>query len=178
MATTEVKDELDQVVKTYEINDSILTTKGYKNNKLEFETTLKKNKTYPNTIVINYYENGKVKSEEDYINDVSKTYNEKGLPQSYKNYKTDEEIGYDELGKKLMRSYKTEEEQCYEYYKKGIISQRTCRNKNNTKDVEYSFKNGQLDYYFVTENNELKKYDRNHKLIKIEKVTRNSIYVP
>ncbi|WP_300670240.1 hypothetical protein [Soonwooa sp.] len=178
LATTEVKDDLGKVIKTYEINDSILITKGYKDNKIEFESILKKNKKYPNSIVINYFENGKVKSEDDYISNVTKTYNEKGLPKSYKNYETDEQIEYDEMGKKLKRSYKTKEEQCYELYTKGIITQRTCRNKNNTKDVEYSFKDGQLDYYFVTENNELKKYDRNHKLLKTEKVTRNSIYVP
>lgn len=178
LAVTEVKDDLGKVIKTFEINDSILITKGYKDNKIEFENILKKNKKYPNTIAINYYENGKVKSEDDYINDVTKTYNEKGLPQSYKNHKTDEEIAYDEFGKKLTHSYKTEKELCYEFYKKGIITQRTCKNKDNTKDVEYSFKDGQLDYYFVTENNELKKYDRNHKLIKTEKVTRASTYAP
>ena len=166
---TEVKDSAGKLIKNYEINDSILITKGYnQNEKLNYKTIFKKNKSYPNSIVIDYYENGNIKSENDYISDTNKTFNENGLPQSYKNYKTKEEIKYDDFGKKLTRSYHTEKERCFEYFKSGIITQRSCANKDNTKDVEQSFKDGKLDYYHITEKGERKKYDKNNRLIKTE----------
>lgn len=161
-------------IKKIEANDTLFITKFFseKNGKLTKKRVIKKGGNWQNSISTEYYEDGKVKSENDGINKIVKYFYENGKQKSFSNSSTNESIDYDTLGRKTEHSYPTKENGwCREYFKNGLITTKDCNNSNHSEKIKHYYKNGKLDYYEIEDNikGEIKKYDKNKKLISTEK---------
>ncbi len=154
-------------------NDSLFTTTSFnpKTGNMLKKQIIKNGGDWSNSVVIEYYESGVVKREEDRINKIEKSYYENGKLSYYhnSNENVEERISYNEKGEKTEHRYlATNKEYCEESYKNGIITEKECRSSGSITKTYY--KNGKLDSYEIESNGELKIYDRNKKLIKTEKM--------
>ena len=161
-------------IRKIEANDTLFVTKFFKesNGTLTKKRVIKNGGNWQNSILTEYYEDGKIRSENDGVNKIQKNFYENGKQRSFSNSKTNESIYYDQQGRKTEHSYPTKDNGwCREYFQNGLITNKNCNNSDHSQKTNYYYKNGKLDYYEIEDNikGEIKKYDKNKKLINTEK---------
>lgn len=88
----------------------------------------------------------------------------------YDNNKTKEIIWYTPLGKKREHKFVLGDLDCVSSFNKdGIIERKECSNWGKGIRTVYYYKNGKLDFYEEEKHGDVKKYDKNGKLMKTEK---------
>lgn len=175
ISAADVKQNPDgNAIRKIEANDTLFITKFYneKSGKLTEKRVIKKGGNWQNSISTEYDENGNPEYENDGINKTAKSFHENGKQKSFRNSITNESIDYDTLGKKKEHTYPTKENGwCTEYFKNEQITRKVCNTSNHSEKITSYYKNGKLDYYEIEDNikGEIKKYDKNKKLINSEK---------
>lgn len=154
-------------------DDSFVTTYFSKNTgKMTKKRIIKKGGNWQNSFLTEYYEDGSIKSENDGMKKIRKYFYENGKQRSFENSETNETIDYDKTGLKTEHSYPTKDKGwCREYFENGLITSKKCNSSNHSQKTNYEYKNGKLDSYEIEdgEKGEIKKYDKNKKLISTEK---------
>lgn len=130
--------------------------------KIEIHTNLKEGS---DQVVTTYHKNGNVSKIEDHIKKTTKEYYQSGKPKM-ELIESKSAVKYDPEGNIVEKWYINDKGNCKEIYEKGVITLKNCESRGlqGIKISNYYYKNGQLEYYTITDGktNKTQKYDSNN----------------